>query len=270
MADQEKAPVADVAGVDWKAKSANIHGDKRMEELKNYMRSHQHETRLRETAELEERVPSAAENRAALRSEGCEEMNDAMKQLSNQEAFVPYVAKTGELPEAFREKPSSTGNLKEDMETRMALLRRMNRFETRIGWREVMDHSLKRLVVDVDLSRDERLKEYGSKAPKMDPSARQEEKIQQTRFAKARCEHLNKIYQWYEIHGMKEARKERKSPPYLTYNPQHPVMPGSMRVAPPLRELLNKDPARGMGHSMSSPALLAAGAAAAATPSMAS
>merc|ERR1719272_257006 len=95
-----------------------------------------------------------------------------------------------------------------------------------------------------------------------------EEEIQKTRFAKARCEHLDKIYGWYEIHGQKEARKERKAPPYLRYNPQHPVMPGSMRVAPPLRELLNKSGKSGdaMGHSSSSPALLAAGSAATSAP----
>merc|ERR1712129_522866 len=90
-----------------------------------------------------------------------------------------------------------------------------------------------------------------------------EEEIQKTRFAKARCEHLDKIFGWYEIHGQKEARKEKKSPPYLRYNPQHPVMPGSMRVAPPLRELGGLGSKTGMGHSSSSPALLAAGAAAA-------
>merc|ERR1719163_1448572 len=122
------------------------------------------------------------------------------------------------------------------METRLALLRRMDRWETRLTWRESMDQSLKRLLVDMDLARDERLKEYAVQhAATMDPSKRVEEREKIARFAKARCEHLDKIYSWYEIHGMKEARKERKAPPYLSYNPQHPVMPGSMRVAPPLR-----------------------------------
>merc|ERR1740130_76120 len=84
-----------------------------------------------------------------------------------------------------------------------------------------------------------------------------EQELQKTRFAAARCEHLDKIYSWYEIHGQKEARKEKRAPPYLRYDPQHPVMPGSMRVAPPLQNFVNKT--SGMGHSSSSPALLAAG-----------
>jgi len=92
----------------------------------------------------------------------------------------------------------------------------------------------------MELARDERQNEYGHKT---------------------RCEHLDKIYDWYEIHGRKEARKERKAPPYLRYDPQHPVMPGSMRVAP---LMLSKpsQPGPGMAHSSSSPALVAAGAAA--------
>merc|ERR1719440_1593403 len=148
-----------------------------------------------------------------------------------------------------------------------------------------MDHSLKRLSIDMDLSQNERLKEYEVKAcGKMEDAMEQEKKqkaeqenaaenlAKKTRFAQARCEHLDKIYSWYLTHGMKEARKERVAPPYLRYDPQHPVMPGSMRVAPPLRDMLNKTnkPADGLGHSSSSPALLAAGAAATAAPAASS
>jgi len=253
--DAENPPEAEVSGQDFKAQSANIMQDKRMRELMHYTRSHGHETRLRESAELEKRPPAVS--RKQLRAEGCEDMDLQMKKLSKEEAVVPYRTKTGELPEAFRGE-SSKGQLRDDIEARMALLRRMDRFQTRLQWRESMDHSTKRLLVDMDLSRDERLKEYAVKQQaKMDPASETtEEKVKLARFAKARCEHLDKIYHWYEVHGMKEARKERKAPPYLRYNPQSPVMPGSMRVAPPLRELFNKG---GMGHSSSSPALLAAG-----------
>jgi len=260
---------ADSRPKDIKGRSANIHSDPKMRELKHYMRSHQHEQRLRESAELEKRVPSAIGSRRALRAEGCELMDDRMKALSKDEAIIPYVEKSKDLPERFREKSESKGELKASMEERLALLRRMDRFQTRLTWRESMDHSLKRLLVDMELSRDERLKEYEVKqSAKMEDAMEQKQKteqeVQKTRFAKARCEHLDKIYSWYEVHGMKEARKERKAPPYLRYDPQHPVMPGSMRVAPPLRELLNKSgkPGDGMGHSSSSPALLAAGSVA--------
>lgn len=252
--------------LDIKARSANIYGDPKLKELKHYTRSHQHETRLRESAELEKRAPSAGRSRSNLRSEGCEMMDEKLKKLSKDEAVVPYIAKTGELPESFRQdRPPSKDELQGSMEERLAMLRRMDGFRTRLAWREGMDHSLRRLLVDLELSRDERLKEYQLKPKKGDSMMDQspiEEEIQKTRFAKARCEHLDKIYGWYEIHGQKEARKERKAPPYLRYNPQHPVMPGSMRVAPPLRELGGFGGKFGMGHSSSSPALLAAGSAA--------
>jgi hypothetical protein len=198
-----------------------------------------------------------------------------MKSLSKDEAVLPFVAKSTELPEAFREKGSSQEELKDSMESRLAMLRRMDRFQTRIGWRDSMDHSLKRLLVDMELSRDERLKEYQVKgagnAAKMEDAiaakTQQEKEVRKTRFAQARVEHLDKIFLWYKEHGKKEARKERKSPPYLRYDPQHPVMPGSLRVAPPLRELLNKTtkPGDALGHSSSSPALMAAGSATAAS-----
>lgn len=276
--EQNDGGVGDLAegpSDDMKARSANIHSDPKMRELTHYMRSHQHESRLRESEGLEKRGSSAGGSRSQLRAEGCEEIDEKLKKLSSSEAVIPYVAKTNELPQAFREKagmPTSKEELKASMEERLALLRRMDKFQTRLTWRDSMDHSLRRLLVDLDLSRDERLKEYEvkKKSDKMEDQAQAqtEEEIQKTRFAKARCEHLDKIYTWYEIHGRKEARKERKAPPYLRYNPQHPIMPGSMRVAPPLRELLNKPgkSSDGMGHSSSSPALLAAGTAAAAAP----
>jgi len=256
---------------DIKARSANIHADPKMREIKHYMRSHQHEQRLRESAELEKRVPAAG-SRRELRAEGCEAMDERMKEIAKGEAVIPYVTKSGELPEAFREKPNTQVELKDSMESRLAMLRRMDRFQTRLTWRDSMDHSLKRLLIDMELSRDERLKEYSVKsAAKMEDAAaaqqQSDQAVQVQRFAKARCEHLDKVFSWYVTHGQKEARKERMAPPYLRYDPQHPVMPGSMRVAPPLRELFNKTaPASGMGHSSSSPALLAAGSAATGAP----
>merc|ERR1719321_1720382 len=115
-------------------------------------------------------------------------MNQRMKSLSKTEAVVPYLAKSGELPPAFRGESSSQGDLKDSMETRMAMLRRMDRFETRLTWRDSMDYSLKRLLVDMDLSRDERLKEYEVKnksQAKMEDAQQSstEEEVQKTRFA---------------------------------------------------------------------------------------
>jgi len=257
-----------------KARSACIYSDPKMREMKHYMRSHQHEVRLREAAELEKRTPSASGlRRGSLRSEGAEEMDAKMKSLSKQEAELPYVMRTSELPESFREEVTKE-TLTKSLEERMALLRRMDRYGTRLGWRESMDHSLRRLMVDLDLSKDERLKEYETK--KKDSASMmsnptevggEDKPSQQSRFAQARCDHLDKIFKWYEAHGRKEARKEKEAPPYLRYNPQQPVMPGSLRVAPMInRQSLGKSGKPGeLGQSSSSPALLAAGTAATAT-----
>lgn len=255
---------------DTKARSANIHRDPKMMELKNFARSHGHEARLRDSAKLERR---------ALRAQGCDEMNNKMKELSKGEAVVPYVVKSNELPASFLEKQAKE-ELKDNMEARLALLRRMDRFQTRLTWRSSMDRSLNRLLTNLDLSNNERLKEYDTKPAKMTdvpPKPSEEEEVEakskaeleeeakaeqkKMRFAQARCNHLDKIFEWYNIHGMKEARKERKAPSYIHYNPQDPVMPGSMRVAP----MMYKKP-ESLGQSSSSPALLAAGAAVAAAP----
>eukprot|EP00427_Karlodinium_veneficum_P045432 CAMPEP_0169253412 /NCGR_PEP_ID=MMETSP1016-20121227/38592_1 /TAXON_ID=342587 /ORGANISM="Karlodinium micrum, Strain CCMP2283" /LENGTH=274 /DNA_ID=CAMNT_0009334733 /DNA_START=34 /DNA_END=854 /DNA_ORIENTATION=+ len=246
---------------DVKTRSARIYADPKMKELQHYQKSHQHEMRLRETANLATRVPSGSgRQHPDLRNEGCEKMDSAMKQLSKQEARVSYVCKSGELPDNFLGRKANE-ELKDSMEARWALLRRMDRFETRLTWRDSMDHSLKRLLVDMDLSRDERLQEYMAKhqATMADAAKHQTPEKHSTRFAvAARCNQLDKVFDWYRTHGRKEVRKERNAPPYLRYDPQDPVMPGSLRVAKPMNR-----PGKlgsGMGLSSSSPALLAAGA----------
>merc|ERR1719359_2351805 len=79
---------------DVKARSANILADPKMTELKHYVRSHLHEERMRESAELEQRPPSSAGARGGLRAQGCESMDTRMKSLSKLEATIPYVAKS--------------------------------------------------------------------------------------------------------------------------------------------------------------------------------
>lgn len=288
--------MAPVGSTDPKTRSANINADPQMMELKHFLRSHQHEQRLREAAELETRPASSAklsrsqmhgsEGKRALRSEGCEDMDYEMKKLSKEEAILPYVPRTSGLPASFR--PSTAqAQLEKTMDERLALLRRMDRFQTRLTWRETMDHSLKRLLVDMELSRDDCLKEYQKTAgpatfnsavnqprrmsitsQSMEEAEKEEEERKKaqsaktTAFCKARCEQLDKIYHWYNVHGMKEVRKERKAPPYIRYNPSGPVMPGSMRVAPQNSRRGSVKEGGGVGHSSSSPALLAGGSAA--------
>merc|ERR550525_1356008 len=95
--------------------------------------------------------------------------------------------------------------------------------------RHQMDHSLRCLLTDIDLAQDERLKEYSHQA---------------------RCDHLDKIYDWYVTHGMKEARKERPAPPYVRFSLNGPVMPGSLRVAPKTRESAASTPALAIGKGL--------------------
>lgn len=208
-------------------RSANLFADPKMRELKHYTKSHQHEGRLRAAAELEMRVSQAQPSQSSsggadqnstgdLRSQGCDSLNRRMKRLASEKVQLPHIGSNGELPEEFcRHLHEHMPDLNVPAEQREAMLRRMDRFETRLRWRGAMDHNLKRLLLDMDLARDERLKEYAHKA---------------------RCDHLDKIYDWYKIHGMKEVRKERAAPPYVRFTPSDPVMPGSLRVAPKTRE----------------------------------
>jgi len=216
-------------------RSANLFADPKMRELKHYTKSHNHEGRLRVNAELEQRaketlardmqqaevaeVSAAADDNQAsscsLRSQGCDVLNRRMKRLASEKIQLPHIGSNGELPEAFCKHHDTKVDVQMPLEQREAMLKRMDRFETRLRWRGAMDRSVKRLLIDMDLARDDRLKEYSHKA---------------------RCDQLDKIYDWYKIHGMKEVRKERAAPPYVRFNQSDPVMAGSLRVAPKTRE----------------------------------
>lgn len=116
--------------------------------------------------------------------------------------------------------------------------KRMDRFQTRLEWRDCMDACLKRLLVDMELN--------GSPLLSVDFVHR------------ARCEHLDRVYDWYVRHGMKEARKERKAPAFLTFNDEDSVKPGSLRMTSTSRRPAASN-TRSMAQSSSSPALLTAG-----------
>lgn len=81
----------------------------------------------------------------------------------------------------------------------------------RLKWREQMDRSLMRLMLDVDLDGDALVGERH----------------------RLRCEHVDKTFGWYEQHGRKEAKKEREAPRFLTFDPYEKTMPGSLRRGPP-------------------------------------
>jgi len=88
-------------------------------------------------------------------------------------------------------------------------------------------------MIDMELARDDRQKHYSHQT---------------------RCDHLDKMHMWYNNHTLKEHKKERKAPPYLSFSQEGPVSPGSLRV-----QFKQPSPllSTGLRKSGSSPALLA-------------
>eukprot|EP00928_Gymnodinium_smaydae_P054628 TRINITY_DN38370_c0_g1_i1.p1 TRINITY_DN38370_c0_g1~~TRINITY_DN38370_c0_g1_i1.p1 ORF type:complete len:316 (+),score=85.48 TRINITY_DN38370_c0_g1_i1:165-1112(+) len=241
--EEEKMPAIspDVSGGDFRTRSAHLYADPKMKELKNFIKSHRHEERLRMAAELEERQPVADSPKAggplsplaksqvhqskqaaepkrrkgSIRSEGCAAVDRHMKRLASETASLPRIgACCSEDPPRYSQEERGhhvdQGELKR-LEGRKAQMRKMDVFSTRLQWRSSMDYSLRRLLVDLELARDERLKEYSNQA---------------------RCENLDKMYDWYTTMGMKEARKERIAPPYIRFRGDGVVMAGSLRPTP--------------------------------------
>lgn len=257
------------ANVGKRERSCYLQSDPKMRELKHYIKSHRHEGRLRTVANLEQR-PQGAESpkstaapaprpqnggglgggdggdsesrsrRSSLRMEGRDAVDWHMKRLATEKATVPPMGSNGDTSDARRllgpAQTQSQSDLVRLMDERRALLQRNDRFHTRLQWRKHMDHSLRRLLVDMDLARTDQLKAASHNL---------------------RCDHLDKVFCWYAEHGKKESRKEKEAPPYVKYSNEDPVMPGSLRVA---RHAWRGGAEQGLGRSSSSPALLANGA----------
>jgi len=222
---------------DYRERSANLYADPKLRELKHYTRSHQHEQRLRASAGVRMRPKSVAssDDRAqvmtSLRFEGCGKMDRHLKHLSHERAMPPSAQSHSKLPYLDGSRPKQEHICAEDGTELNKKQEDAKSLQTRLYWRSHMDHAVKSLLVDLELARDARLKEYSHQA---------------------RCDHLDKIYDWYLVHGMKEVRKERETPAHIRYNPDGPVMAGSMRVTP-------KGSTPSMSSSSSSPALLFTG-----------
>eukprot|EP00929_Paragymnodinium_shiwhaense_P055413 TRINITY_DN27758_c0_g1_i1.p1 TRINITY_DN27758_c0_g1~~TRINITY_DN27758_c0_g1_i1.p1 ORF type:complete len:285 (+),score=63.30 TRINITY_DN27758_c0_g1_i1:86-940(+) len=255
--DLPPGPVPDMAAASIQERSAHLYADPKMMELKHYVNSHRHEERLRAAAELEARHPGGGESpkaspskantpksalgRKDLRTEGCAAMDRHAKRLASEKVVLPHIGPCcTSVPDGLLKSASATGietdqSLQKTLDARSAMLSRMDRFQTRLQWRAGMDFSLRRLLVDLELARDDRLKEYANQA---------------------RCEHLDKIYTWYLANGMKEARKEKIAPPYIRYRGDGPVMAGSMRPTP---SRLRHAQGPSMARSASAPSLPPAG-----------
>lgn len=205
-------------------RSAFISTDPKMKELKRSQRPGQ--------------ASSSAGPRGdrALRSEGCEAVDRFMKRLAAEKAAPPrYGGACAQLPECFRE-DRDRFETRPSAEAQGSDKRRYDPSETRQQWRGRMDHMLKRLMTDMELARDERLRNYTHQA---------------------QCDHLDKVYDWYTSQGSSASKKKsgapNAAPPFVRYSPGSSVMAGSMRNG-------LSSSRTGTPHSASSPSLLGGGA----------
>eukprot|EP00933_Yihiella_yeosuensis_P047212 TRINITY_DN42945_c0_g1_i1.p1 TRINITY_DN42945_c0_g1~~TRINITY_DN42945_c0_g1_i1.p1 ORF type:complete len:365 (+),score=70.43 TRINITY_DN42945_c0_g1_i1:95-1189(+) len=126
-----------------------------------------------------------------------------------------------------------------------AMMQRLQHFDTqtmRDRHTEKAERQLRRLFVDVDLAR-----EFGP----------------EVYSHKARCDHVDKVYDWYERHAKPQARREKSASqlgivsPWLVVKKDEAPPPGSMRVAkyPGPSPLLSTQQSGSMQKSISTPAL---------------
>ncbi|CAJ1352135.1 unnamed protein product [Effrenium voratum] len=235
-----------------KERSAHLETDPKMQKLKHHTRTHEEEVKQRQEKEMEEKMMQAQGLKPepvprpmtedTLRRDGCDEMNRVLRTIATEPADVPVAGCDKKLPPGFQSevaeapkspKPSSPV--------------RMSQTETRLQWRSRVDNSLRRLMLNVDLDGDERLRDFAHQA---------------------RCNHLDKIFDWYQTHGGKEVRKEiqrANAPAFVRYSQDGPVMPGSLRVPKTPKEKMEKKVDKkdtslpGLARGISSPALIAAG-----------
>jgi len=116
-------------------------------------------------------------------------------------------------------------------ETSRGKLERFDRAAVAPGrYRDFTDNTLKRLLIDMDLARDDRQRHYSHQT---------------------RCSHLDKMHNWYQHHALKgDEMKERLAPPYLCFSNEGLVPPGSLRV-----NHMQPSPLLSLGKSSSAPAL---------------
>lgn len=100
----------------------------------------------------------------------------------------------------------------EQEESRTAYNSPVGSCEARLQWRDEMDRQIRRLMQDTELAL--------------------QDDLMDTDRDRLRCGQLDKMFDWFSTHGKKEAAKERKAPPYLTFDSNAPVMPGSLRRDP--------------------------------------
>jgi len=81
--------------------------------------------------------------------------------------------------------------------------------DARLEWRDKMDRQMRRLLQDTNFAMDDR--------------------VQDKHKHDMRCNHTDKMYDFYSKNGMKQARKERLGPNHIRFDPNAQVMAGSTR-----------------------------------------
>jgi len=238
-----------------KTRSAHLDSDPKMRELRSCTRTYEAESKAREAKEMEEKVLQAQGlkpepvvrpmTEQTLRTDGCEEVNRMLHSIATEVADVPAVGSDKKLPPSYQSDSGEASPSKSKSPVSPGAVR--SQTETRLQWRNKMDNSLRRLMLNMELDGDERLRDFAHQA---------------------RCNHLDKIFDWYNTHGGKEVRKEAQratAPAFVRYNQDGPVMPGSLRVPKTPKLDKQKAPAKkdvalpGLSRGVSSPALVAAG-----------
>lgn len=210
-----------------KERSAHLDADPKMQELRHTTRTYEEEAKQRLDKEMEEKVLQAQGlkpepvarpmTEETLRTDGCDEVNRVLRTIATEPVDVPALGSDKPLPPSFQGEEASP-------KSKPTSPVRMSQTETRYQWRSEMDTSLRRLMLNVDLDGDHRLREFSHQA---------------------RCNHLDQIFDWYKTHGGKEVRKEIQgttAPAFVRYSQDGPVMPGSLRVpkTPKLEKLGKK------------------------------
>ncbi|CAJ1435683.1 unnamed protein product [Effrenium voratum] len=192
-----------------------VTGERRTLVLELWEGTHEEEVKQRQEKEMEEKMMQAQGLKPepvprpmtedTLRRDGCDEMNRVLRTIATEPVKL---RRPGFRCNCFRGDPS----LEAPKSPKPSSPVRMSQTETRLQWRSRVDNSLRRLMLNVDLDGDERLRDFAHQA---------------------RCNHLDKIFDWYQTHGGKEVRKEiqrANAPAFVRYSQDGPVMPGSLRV----------------------------------------
>lgn len=244
------------AGNAFRDRSIALGNDPKLGEMRNFVESHKHEDRMLSTTTSSHRqvspLPAAAPPTIpGTRLDGVRIVDDVTRRLAEEAASAlpdlgpPGVAVFGAVgadimsPRLLRDTGSRSARTPTHIPAATAsrLPASMAAADLadaavdptmvgRVNWRQNMDRMMRRLLVDVELARQPLLEENGHKMV---------------------CDQFDRMYDWYVLHGRKEAAKEREGPAFLRFDAGQPAMPGSLRNGSPLRQSHSRPSANRLG-----------------------